>query len=166
MSLRTSIDVNLSALLAATLDLGSPQYAPTIDKRITLASGVAAGQADLIFSDNRTVGASSTDALDMAGVLAGPLGGTLTFVKVKAVLVRAAAGNTNNVRVNRPASNGLPLFIAAGDAIDVQPGGVFLWVAPGAGVTVTAGTGDLLNCDNSGAGSSVNYDVVIVGTSA
>jgi hypothetical protein len=109
---------------------------------------------------------SSTDALDLAGALVGNLGGTLTIVKLKAVLVRAAAANANNVRINRPASNGVPLFIAASDGIDVLPGGLFLWVAPGAGVTVTAATGDLLNIDNSGSGTSVTYDVVLVGTSA
>jgi hypothetical protein len=71
------------------------------------------------------------------------------------------------VRVNRPASNGVPLFLAASDGIDVPPGGVFLWACPADGkVTVTASTGDLLNIDNSGAGTSVTYDVVIIGCSA
>jgi hypothetical protein len=60
----------------------------------------------------------------------------------------------------------VPLFLAASDGIDVQPGGVFLWVAPTTGVTVTAATGDILNIDNSSSGTSVTYDVVIIGTSA
>lgn len=166
MTLKTNISVELTALLASALDFGSPQYAPDISSRIPLSSGTGTGQADLIFTDTRTVAASGTDALDLAGSLAGPLGGTLTFVKLKAVLIRAAAGNTNNVNVNRPASNGVPLFAAGSDSIPVQPGGLFLWVAPKAGITVTPGTGDLLNCDNSGAGTGVTYDVVLIGTSA
>lgn len=166
MTLSTTIDVNVAATLLSALDLGSAQYSPTINKRITMATGTGTGQADMIFTDTRTVSASSTDALDLAGSLTGPVGGTLTFVKLKGLLVRAAAGNTNNCRVNRPASNGVPLFLAASDGIDVLPGGIFLWVAPGAGVTVTASTGDLINIDNSSSGSSVTYDVVIIGTSA
>lgn len=166
MTLSTVIDVNLSILLANALDLGSAKYETPINRRITLPTGVATGQADQIFTDTRTVAASGTDALDLAGSLIGPLGGTLTFVKVKAVLVRAAAGNTNAVRVNRPPTNGLPIFLAASDGVDVLPGGVFLWVGQGAGVTVTPATGDLLNCDNSGSGTPVSYDVVIIGTSA
>lgn len=166
MTLSTTIDVNLAAILSSALDLGAAVYSPTINKRITLPTGVASGQADLIFTDTRTVAASGTDALDLAGSLTGPVGGTLTIVKLKAVLVRAAAGNTNNVRVNRPATNGVPLFLAASDGVDVLPGGLFLWVGQSAGVTVTAATGDLLNIDNSGAGTSVTYDVVLVGTSA
>jgi hypothetical protein len=166
MTLSTTIDANLTALLSSALDLGSAQYNPTINTRITLPTGTATGKADLIFTDTRTVTASGTDALDLAGSLTGPLGTTLTFVKLKAVLIRAAAANTNNVRLNRPASNGVPLFLAASDGIDILPGGLFLWVAPGAGVTVTAATGDLINIDNSSSGTSVTYDVVFVGTSA
>lgn len=166
MPLTTVIDANVSAALTSALDLVTASAPLALNTRITMATGIATGQADLCWSDTRTVTASSTDALDLAGTLTGNLGGTLTIVKLKAVLVRAAAGNTNNVRLNRPASNGVPLFIAAADGIDILPGGLFLWVAPGAGVTVTAATGDLINIDNSGAGTSVTYDVLFVGTSA
>ncbi|WP_433368369.1 hypothetical protein ACQPZX_41430 [Actinoplanes sp. CA-142083] len=166
MTLTTVIDANVAASLASALDLVTASAPLELNTRITMPSGTTSGKADLCWSDTRTVAASSTDALDLAGTLAGVLGGTLTIVKLKAVLVRAAAANVNNVRVNRPASNGVPLFLAASDGIDVLPGGLFLWVAPGAGVTVTAATGDLLNIDNSGAGTSVTYDVVLVGTSA
>lgn len=166
MPLTTTVDVNVSAALTAALDLVTASAPLALNTRIPMTTGTATGQADLCWSDTRTVSASSTDALDLAGSLTGNLGGTLTIVKLKAVIVRAAAGNTNNVRVNRPASNGVPLFLAASDGIDVLPGGIFVWVAPGAGVTVTAGTGDLINIDNSGAGTSVTYDVVFIGTSA
>lgn len=166
MPLTTVVDVNIAANLTSALDLVIATAPLSLSNRITIPTGTASGQADLCWSDTRTVAASGTDALDLAGSLSGNLGGTLTIVKLKMVYVRAAAGNTNNVRVNRPASNGVPLFLAASDGIDVLPGGEFLWVAPGAGVTVTAGTGDLLNIDNSSSGTSVTYDVVLVGTSA
>lgn len=169
MPLATQIDVNLLATLTAALpaDTGNLASAPVkANKRISLATGTGNAQADKVFAATRTVAASGTDALDLAGVLTDPFGAALTIVKLKAVLVRASSGNTNNVRVNRPASNGVPLFLAASDAIDVPPGGLFLWVAPNAGVTVTPATGDLINFDNSGSGTSVTYDVVLVGTSA
>jgi len=61
----------------------------------------------------------------------------------------------------------VPLFLAASDGISVRPGGLFCWAAPDAtAVAVTAGTGDLLAIANSGAGTSVTYDVVIIGSSA
>lgn len=166
MALTTVIEAEINATLTSALDLGTATYPSDVLSRLTLTTGTGANQADLVFNDTRTVIASGTDALDLAGSLTGPLGGTLTIVKLKALMVRAAAGNTNNVRLNRPASNGVPLFLAASDGIDILPGGLFLWAAPGAGVTVTAATGDLINIDNSSSGTSVTYDVVIIGTSA
>jgi hypothetical protein len=169
MPLNTVIDVNLLATLTAALpaDAGNLASAPVkANKRLTLATGTGNAQADKVFAGTRTVAASGTDALDLAGVLVDPFGAALTIVKLKAVLVRAAATNVNNVRVNRPATNGVPLFLAASDGIDILPGGVFLWAAPNTGVTVTPATGDLINFDNSGSGTSVTYDVVLVGTSA
>ena len=166
MPLTTVIDAGINATLTNALDLGTVTYPASVTSLLTLATGTGSSQADMIFTDTRTVSASGTDALDLAGSLTGPLGTTLTFVKLKALFVRASSGNTNNVRVNRPASNGVPLFLAASDGIDIPPGGLFLWAGPVAGVTVTAATGDLINIDNSSSGTSVTYDVVIIGTSA
>jgi hypothetical protein len=164
--LTTTLNASVIADQSSAIDLGTVNFPLRKFFTTSLTSGTGAGQSDKMWTDTRTVIASGTDALDLAGSLVDAFGATTTFVKLKAVLVVAAAGNTNNVRVNRPASNGVPLFLAASDGIDVLPGGVFMWVAPGAGVTVTAATGDILNIDNSSSGTSVTYDVVLVGTSA
>ncbi|UJV43811.1 hypothetical protein CVT30_31835 [Streptomyces sp. AMCC400023] len=167
MTLSTSLSLGLRSTLTSALDLVTSRAPLDYSTTVALASGVGANQADKIFADTRTLAASATEDLDLAGVLSDPLGAALTFARIKAVLVKAAAGNTNNVQVTRPASNGVPLFLAAGDGLAVRPGGLFLWVAPDAtGVAVTAGTGDLLTLTNSAAGSSVTYDVVIIGASA
>lgn len=167
MTLKTVITTQVDATLSSALDLVTATVPLSYKKKLTWTSGTGANTADLMFSDTRTVAASGTDALDLAGSLTGPLGTTLTFVELRLVLVSASTANTNNVRVNRPASNGVPLFLAASDGIDVPPGGTFLWLCPADGkVTVTAATGDLLNIDNSSSGTSVTYDVVIIGTSA
>ena len=134
---------------------------------ITLTPGTSANAADLIFMDTRTIAASSSENLDMAGSLVDPLGATLTFATIKAIYVKAASGNTNNVVVGGAGSNTLlGIFSDATDKIVVKPGGVFLWVAPATGAAVTASTGDILLVANSSSGSSVTYDIVIIGTSA
>lgn len=149
------------------MDLVTVIAQPDKNAAIELTSGTGSNQADLIFHDQRTLAASGTEDLDLAGSLTDAYGTTLTFARIKAIMVTAASGNTNNVQVTRPASNGVPLFLAAGDGIPVLPGGVFLWVAPNAaGVAVTAGTGDLLTFTNSAGTTSVTYDVVIIGASA
>jgi hypothetical protein len=168
MPLTTMIEAEIYTILTgSTAAAGVTPTAPSdVLTRQSWQTGVGSNQADKVYTATRTVAASGTDALDLAGVLTDPLGSALTFVKMKALLVRAAAANTNNVRLNRPATNGVPLFVAVSSGIDILPGGLFLWTAPGAGVTVTPATGDIINLDNSGAGTSVTYDIVIVGTSA
>lgn len=167
MALSTRLGVNLAATLTSALDLGTASLPVSVARDFTWASGTGANAADRMFSDTRTVAASATDSLDLAGSLSDGLGGTFAPAKIKGLIVSAAAGNSNNVVITRPASNGVPIFSAAGDAFPLRPGALFVWMSPDAtGVTVTASTGDLLDFVNSGAGTSVTYSVVILGTSA
>jgi hypothetical protein len=167
MTLTTELRLELDANLTSALDLVTAAAPLEISERIRLTSGTGLGAADMQWSDTRTLAASGTEDLDLAGSLTGPLGTTLTFARIKLVLIQAADGNTNDVQVTRPASNGAPLFIAAGDGLLVKPGGLFLWCAPNAaGVAVTAGTGDLLTLTNSSSGTPVTYSIVVLGASA
>lgn len=167
MPLTSEIQARIRASQTRTLDLGTPDYTPSSAVQIMLGTGTAANCADLMFTDSRTLSASGTENLDLAGGLVDAFGTTLTFVEVRAVLILASALNTNDVQLTRPASNGVPLFLASSDGIAVGPGGVFLWACPADGkVTVTPATGDLLTVTNSAGGTSVTYDVVVLGTSA
>jgi hypothetical protein len=166
MPLSTRLHVALTANQTKALDLVTGSVPLDYSKRIDLATGTGASQADLVFSDNRTLAASGTEDLDLAGALVDAYGATLTFARVKAILVVAASANTNSVNVSRTTANGVPLFLAATDGLSVRPGGLFLWAAPDAVATVvTAGTGDLLTIANSSSGTSVSYDIVIIGAS-
>lgn len=161
---RTRVELKLNTTQTKPDDLSVPQDAVEYLKALSFGDGAGAGAVNLLFHDQRTLAASASENLDLAGTLADKFGATLTFARIKAVLVYAATGNTNNVNVIREATNGVPLFLAAGDGIAVKPGGLFLWVDPSAaGAVVTAGTGDLLTVTNSAAGTSVTYDVLILG---
>lgn len=167
MALNTRLNVQLDATQTSALDLVSRSAPLSVSYRKQLTNGTGANQADQVWSDQRTIAASATDSIDLAGSLTDAFGAALSFARLKLVMVKAATGNTNNVNVTMPATNGVPLFLAAGDGVAVRPGGVWLWACTDAtGVAVTAGTGDLLDVVNSGAGSSVVYDIVIVGASS
>lgn len=156
-----------AATQSTALDLTTATAPVQYRKANTLTNGTGANQADLIFTDTRTLAASATEDLDLAGVLVGAFGATLTFARVKGLFIVAAVGNTNNVNVTRPAANGVPLFLAASDGVAVRPGGWIGLSAPDAtGYPVTAATGDLVTITNSAAGTSVTYDVIIIGSSA
>jgi len=167
MALLTEIHRKLVATRTSALDLSTPTDALDVRDVYQLSSGTGLNAADMMWSDRRTLAASATEDLDLAASLTGAFGTTLTFARIKYLLVKALSTNTNNVNVTRPASNGVPLFLAAGDGVPVLPGGFFEWLAPNAaGIAVTAATGDLITFTNSSSGTSMIYDVVIIGASA
>lgn len=167
MALFTRVASALDAAQTSAGDLGTATFNPTSAKTYTWTSGTSTDQADRLWSDSGSIAASATTSLDLAGsALLDPFGVAVVFAKLKLIRVVAALTNVNNVVLTRPASNGVPIFSAAGDAFPILPGGMLEWVAPGAGVTVTASTGDLLDLVNSSSGSAVAYDIVLVGTSA
>lgn len=167
MALTSTLNFSVSGIHSGTADLGTPSLPFSLTSNFTLASGTAAGQADRVFTDTRTLAASATENLDLAGVLLDPFGAAITFATVKAIIIKAAAANNaaNAVQVTRPATNGVPFLMAAGDGIALAPGYMFAWFGSGTGVTVTAATGDIITVTNSAGTNSVNYDVVIIGTS-
>ncbi|RYE84282.1 MAG: hypothetical protein EOP19_11920, partial [Hyphomicrobiales bacterium] len=159
MALESTITAAIKAVETGAADLAQPSAPAELSVRHSFANGSGANQASKLFSDSRTLAASGSEDLDLAGVLAGALGGTITFASVKAIMIRAKATNANNVVVGPAASNGfLGPFGDAADRIAIRPGGVFLITAPAAGWAVTSGTGDLLAVANSGAGTPVDYD--------
>lgn len=158
-----SINLSISAKQTGSADLGTPQMLASISKAMEFTPGTAAvGQANVLFSDERTLAASANEDLDLAGVLSDALNATIAAAEVVAVYIEADAGNTNNVQITRPASNGVPLFLAAGDGFALGPGD-FALITRKTGVGVTAGTGDLINIANSGAGTGVTYKIAIIG---
>ncbi len=170
MSLTTKIQIKVIADLLKTLDLGNATAPLNKTYTVDLTSGVAAGMADKVFHDTRTLAASATENLDLAGGLTDALGDACTFAKVKAIAIVAAAGNTNNVLIGGDVTNTFfPMFGAETDTLVLRPGaGIILWAgaADATGYAVTASTADLLKIANSSSGSSVTYDVIIIGTSA
>jgi hypothetical protein len=165
MPLSATVKAGLNATQTITGDLGSGDFRaqPSVNQAFT--DGAGASQVDRMFSDTRTLAASASESLDLAGgALPDAFGVALTFARVKAIFVRASALNTNNVVLSRPAANGVPFLDAASDAHSIAPGGCVLLMRPdAAGWAVTAGTGDLITLANSGAGTTVSYDIVILG---
>lgn len=168
MPLTADLQLSVTGKHTGTLDLGTATFPFSLQSSFSLTSGTGAGQADRVFTDTRTLAPSATENLDLAGTLTDAYGATLTFVTIKAIIIRAAAANNaaNQVQVTRPATNGVPFVMAAGDGIALAPGFTFAWFGSGTGVTVTPATGDLITVTNSAGTNSVSYDVVIIGTSA
>jgi len=147
------------------LDLGNHVVQLDRDYALQISNGTGAGQADRIFHDQRST--AGNDDLDLAGVLTDTFGATLTFAKVKGIIVAAAAGNSGNVIIGGASSTFNTWVTGTNPAVLVRPGGVFALLdgqADAAGYAVTPTSADILRI-TAGAGT-VTYDIVIIGTSA
>lgn len=166
-TLTTRIQLNLSGELQSALDLVTASAPLVLRKTLDLANGTGANQANVIWSDQRILAASATEDLDLAGGgLLDPFGVAFAPAKVRCIIVAASSLNTNNVVLGGDV-NSVPFLSTAATTTTIQPGGMVVFTAPGlAGYPVTAGTGDIIQVANSGAGTSVTYDVVVIGTSS
>ena len=135
---------------------------------VSFSNGTGANQANQMFADQRTLSASATEDLDLAGVLVNNIGTTVTFARVKAIIVKASSSNTNNVLVGGASATQFINWVGdPTDKISVRPGGAFILIAPDAtGYAVTAATGDLLKIANSAGTTSVTYDIIIIGATS
>lgn len=166
MSAEATIKLEVRGKLDATLDIGTVIHDILYGPSQVFSNGTGLDQITQIFSDQRTLAASATEDLDLAGGLTNALGTTLTFTKIRGLIVRAAVANTNNVLVGGAATNQFVTpFGGTAHTVTVRPGGLLMLLAPDAtGYAVTAGTGDLLKIANSSSGTSVLYDLILLGT--
>jgi hypothetical protein len=170
MGLNSKLIVSVQADLTTQLDLALASAPMTKVYTKILTAGIAAGMADKVFHDTRTLTASATENLDLnGGGLLDPLGAAFNIVKVKGIVVAASDANTNDVIVGAAAATPWSALLGATGTVTVRPGGLFAAFAGQAdsvAYAVGVGATDLLKVANSAAGTSVTYDVIIVGTSA
>lgn len=160
---RGDIALRIDLTQVGSNDIGSPKMRATVDKILSLSEGTdATNKANIFFSDTRTIALSANESIDLSGALTDAFGASVVAAEIVAIYIEAAAANVNNVQVTRPASNGfIGPFLAASDGVSIKPGEYALFVSQ-SGWAVTASTGDLLNIANSGAGTGVDYTIIIV----
>ncbi|MFG2976299.1 hypothetical protein ACGFYY_25365 [Streptomyces sp. NPDC048331] len=168
MPLITDVGITVSATNTKSNDFTTSSDPLVRRYAAHLESGAGAGKADRIFADQRTLAASATETLDLAGALTDNLGTATVFARVKFILVAAISTNVNNVVVGANGSNDFVGLLNAAGTITLRPGAWFASASGSAdatGMAVTAATGDLLKIANSSSGSSVVYDIIVIGNS-
>ncbi len=165
----TNLETTLTLLMTwdftNALDLSTPRDKNTLTCSDSLGQGTGSAQADLVWHDERTLTGTS-ESLDLAGSLTNAWGSTVTFAKVKGILIH----NTNTTTLKVLAIGGAVAtqfvnWVAnSSDIVNIGPDGLFLLWSPVDGYAVGAGASDILKID-AGA-NTITYDIVIVGTSA
>jgi hypothetical protein len=157
--------VNLTHTINDDISVPSDQIAsgaalfPTLTT--TYTDGTAAGQANKIWRDYRTLTAGSNDDLDLSGSLTNFHGDATVFTGIKEIIIAVVSPDgTKKLKVGN-ATNAFNGPLSSSGTIEV-PYHLRLSNPSAGGWTVTAGTGDILRVNNPGA-SSVDYCIVIVG---
>lgn len=151
---------------------GGATFTPDISAVINLTNGTAAGQANLLWADERTVSSASNDDLDLNGVLTSAFGATISAVELVALLVinapKTGAANTTNLTIGG-ATNPVTGFMGGTTPTigPIRPGSfVFLGSSDVAGFgAITASTGDILRIANS-SGAAATYQIAILARNA
>lgn len=161
--------LSVSGTLNNLLDLASKASASlSFAKSGTLSNGVGVSQADRLFFDTRSIVASGVDDLDLNGTaLQDALNVNLALVRIKVLAIAAKSTNVNNLLLGAAAANPVTSILGAAGVMPIRPGGNLLLTAPDAtGYVITPATADILRLANGGAGTGVDYDIVIIGASA
>jgi hypothetical protein len=169
----TSLAVQLQLLLnwqqSNNPDLSSVKDTGAISLEDTLANGTAIDQADVLWHDRRTLAATTSEDLDLAASLVSALtGAAVTFAKIKCIYIKNRATTAGYIlAVGGASATQFVNWVAnSSDILNISPDGfLLLWNPSLAGYAVAASTGDLLKINNTGGGS-LDYDIVLIGTSA
>lgn len=154
--------IKLQGILTNALDLSTTIDSMLKDYTKTFGNGTGADQGNMLWTDQRSTDGTGED-LDFAAGVTSAFGAAITFTALKGLIIVASSSNSGNVVISRPAANGLVVFAAASDQLaPLKPGGIFVFTDPSAaGLTVTAGTGDLLHV--AASSGTVTYDVIVWG---
>lgn len=162
MSLTTAITLHLATTYTGSLDLSTVRDVLDLNRNISLADGDGADQADMMFSDSRTLADAATETHDIyAGALVDAFGVAVTIEKLKFMYLYNSSSDASLLILG----GATPLGICsdASDIIILPPGGKFIWSAPNAtGLDVT--TNKNLKLEHNGDGSSdLVYEIVLIG---
>lgn len=173
MALTTSFRLALRGVLTGTADFGAAQSHPELSLAYDTADGTAAGQADIIWADERTVATGATDSIDLSPIT-DAIGVSRAPVEIVGLIIinapKSGAANTTNLTVGAGSNPATVGFLGGTTPTigPIRPGGVVaLWNSDNAAGfgAITATTGDILQIVNS-AGASATYQIALVARSA
>jgi len=162
-----SVDGQLRVILGidhtADDDLSLPfERLPTFNFDIGGTDGP--NQMDLMWHNQSTLSGSSSDSIDLSGVLKDRFGVDAVFDQVKLMVIKSSRNNTTDIEVGGGANALSNWVLNTSDVVIVKPGGsMFIYTIDS--YSVTAGTADILTITNGG-GSSAEYDIYIGGNIA
>ncbi len=155
------VKASVVANWSKALDLGDVQATPSAAFTLLLANGTGANKIEQVGTASGTIEASGDVDIDLAGTLTDPGGDTITFTKVKALMVKNMSADGDGFEIGGTFDTWLK---ASGDEVKCLPGGLVLVVNPTVdGFAVVADTGDTITLTNLDSVNGQDYEVIVVG---
>lgn len=158
-SARITVDVKIDQAVEGDLNVAKNSVA--FSDIVQLLNGTDSGQASKTFSDRRTIAGGATDSLDLTAVLLDAFGNAISFTAIKAIVIRAAAGNGDTLTVGGNENAFASFLGSTADAVVIDAGGLFVMTSS-AGYTVVANTGDVLDITNDDV-AAAEYEIILIG---
>ena len=156
---KLKITAQIAATLKKTLGDGSQ---PALEYALGLFSTVP-DDANLLFVNGYSIASGGSQSLDLSGSLEDCFGDAMVFSKVYGILVLNKVATTGKVLQLGADANHLPIINDKTKYETIGPSGCYMKVDPVDGITVTAGTGDILKIANPGGGTAIDVAVAILG---
>lgn len=163
MTLAASIKIGFDVQYSVAKDLSTPADRLALSRTFDLADGSGANQAQVLFSDIRTLADGANEVLDLyaSGSLLDNLGVALTLTRLKVLYLKNLSTDANLLVGGGTTPVGV--FADASDILTLPPGGIFIYTAPNAtGLLLT--TNKNLKLEHNGTGTStLSYEIIVIG---
>jgi hypothetical protein len=162
---RASYSGTVSKTLDMDTNIGNPSASISLVQNTTFTNGDAANKANLLWYDAETIAASSNTDIDLVGSLTTAYGDTVSFDKIKGVLIRnTSTDSTCIIRVGGAGATAWYDWTEANDSyVSVKAGGSMMLLAPDAnGYDIEAGS-DTLRLANVSATAIASYEIAVIG---
>jgi hypothetical protein len=131
-----------------------------------LTNGTGAGKARYIYVWTGTIAGAATQDFDLAGALTDFFGNTITFAKVKGIVLTHSSSTTaTSVSLDGSVTNAFKTYLGGTNpTVKVNNGYSFALMGSDAtGYAVTAGTGDVLRVLNNDGTNTATVSLVVYG---
>lgn len=170
-----TVEAKLSAIFEASQaganDFGGPNFNAVVQDILSFGMGTGAGQANLLFVDERTVASGANDPLDLNGTaLKSVYGVDIAATTLVAALIINSPRlitdppNTTNLTIGG-GTNAINTFMGGTGPTfgPIRPGGFLFFGCDAVGGfgAIVAGTADILQIANS-AGAAAKYQVALL----
>ena len=162
-TLEAKSEYRLSGLYQAAADITQPGDPIAINRLQSWSNGVSSNQADLMFRATKSVAAAPLN-IDLAGIEKDQFGTTLTFVRVRELVI--VNKSTNAADVLELSGNFFATQVLGGTSpkLKLGPSGILVLRNPLDGYGVAAGTNDIITVD-PGA-KTISFEIIILGNSS